>query len=657
MRILVHLGLPATDSRQLQEVLVANRPLLREAGVLFPQTGYEEAASTTHPIVDNGHSALADAITATRIAARGNYYCNSLIRELLTSGSSTAILSSDLFFHPRRGVEPTRLLEVLRSVGEVQLALYLRRQDLFAEGFYLEMLQWPFRGLARGIHSFVESYLGAEWLDYSARLEPWLDVFGARNVVVKSYDDIVDSGSIIDDLLSQCRVADTGRLQQVDSNFDTPDPGLANVYRAANERIDFSALERATIYNEIAEGAFGRPLERQARGSLIDYPLWSALNDAYAEQNKTLASTLMTGPTDRFRFDSMQAPTRATKQRYTMPQARDVIARRSAPLAPTSAEARQTGTSSERPRVGLTALIMAPLTHVVNWLNFHLNMGYDHIALFIDGPPFHEELRSFPNVTVTNCDEEFWKNMFVVAPRVLDQKLRPIRKLGHDMLVGKGMDWTAGVDGDELMWCDDIHASLSRVDADVDTVVVRPAEAVRHEHMSDVEGFEPRIFKLRPNDDQQHRAAAEAYAEIESLTEFGFIGHTQGKSFVRACVEADFWGSHNVVNTRCPLSAAELSSATLLHFESRPFEDWKLKWTRLLDNTEGRTFFSQRQINQYDRVQQVVDLDDESALRSLYDEWYYMDNERVAALEAVGLVTRIEIPDRTFDGVTMPSGL
>lgn len=659
MKIYLHLGLRTAGALYLQRTLAANRERLRSAGVIFPVTGYVSEAKAGSEDQMVAHGSWVEALNIPTIATRYNYYRKALIEELLSSGATTAVFSSDRFLdpRPRLGLDPARARAVLHPFGSIHPVIYLRRQDRYADALYREMLCAPDRRIGNALEGFVRNFLGRQWLDFAARIKPWVQEFGADNVVVRSYDDLPDDDALVSDFLGLFSGIDAHTLEKADPTSELP-RDLANVLRAVSEFDDPSPSVKTRIVGELCHSAEWRDPELED-ASLVDDLLWEELRDEYADSNRELMRALTTGPVAQFGFEKARRPTTIAYQRYAMPQARQLVRERwpdveSEPHRISIQKViddtlRPSSLSEGRPKVGISALIRAPLPQILNWINFHLNAGFDWIALFIDGPPFYDELRSIPKVTVVNCDEEFWRNILVVGPRVLDQKLRPISKLGREVLVAQGMDWTSTIDGDELLCAGDFHAALAELSDDIDTVRVAPAEAVQHRGLSEVDGFESRVFKIKPLDRALWRRADEAYESVADLTVNGFFGHTQGKAITRASVEADFWGSHSVLNSHDPLNRIRLANAVLLHFETRPFSEWQARWESKLARDNSDTVPSLVRYRQYRVIEQAFEQGAE-AQRQVYDDWYFMSDERIKALEDRDLVGRAKIPVSAFSG-------
>ena len=130
---------------------------------------------------------------------------------------------------------------------------------------------------------------------------------------------------------------------------------------------------------------------------------------------------------------------------------------------------------------GVVTTLKAPPEEVFRFVNYHLNIGMDHLYLYFDDPedvaiPLISRL---PKVNCIRCDEAYWADV----PETKRDSV--IRRQGVNgtralqMAREHGLDWLFHIDIDELIYSPSgIKNILSQAPDDNDTVVLQPLEAV-----------------------------------------------------------------------------------------------------------------------------------------------------------------------------------
>lgn len=188
----LHIGTHKTATTTLQHFLAKNRAALRKAGVFYPQQDIVGAPRhyahhrVAHAIAGRDDKMDIDGATA--------FFAKAV--ELADDDDRILISAEPFFRHmiervPEKETDPEpalhRYTERVRAAcgdADVRIVVMLRRQDLFIESMYGEHVLST--GYQHGIGRFIEE---RHWmLDYRRRLAVWADVFGAENIMVRTFE-------------------------------------------------------------------------------------------------------------------------------------------------------------------------------------------------------------------------------------------------------------------------------------------------------------------------------------------------------------------------------------------------------------------------------------------------------------------------------------
>lgn len=240
-RLLIHAGIHRTGTTALQRVLADNRAVLREHGVLYPFTGQNHQDI----VWDLFHGKL----TGPELRDR--------LLEAAGADISTIVLSGEDFcVHEDLG-----WMADLRETFDVEVALYLRRQDLWVASWYNQHVKWPFNRekSQASPREFLQTVWEYHWLDYQRLLERWHDAVGAEGLHVA----VLDPTEPID------VVTDFGNILEFEATH------LKGYDRRVNDGMPVAALEIA------------RHLGMIDLGSTERYMIELALRRAFTERDET----------------------------------------------------------------------------------------------------------------------------------------------------------------------------------------------------------------------------------------------------------------------------------------------------------------------------------------------------------------------------------
>lgn len=191
--IYLHVGLGKSGSSTIQRFATANAERLGSAGIVYPcVTGRAR----------EDHMELAQ---ATRAARRGQALPErfALLREEISRQSESYLLSSEFFLrHDVAG--SARNAEALREflgTAPVRVLVYIREYPAWVESLYAQKTK---RGKnADDMDEFIRKRDLARSVSVLAGLRPWIEVFGAENIRLRSLNPSnLMGGDLIADLMA-----------------------------------------------------------------------------------------------------------------------------------------------------------------------------------------------------------------------------------------------------------------------------------------------------------------------------------------------------------------------------------------------------------------------------------------------------------------------
>ena len=204
-------------------------------------------------------------------------------------------------------------------------------------------------------------------------------------------------------------------------------------------------------------------------------------------------------------------------------------AQKTAALAPASVAV----TDPADLRWGIVSTIKASTADTLRFAAHHLKLGAAHLHLYLDQPNAEAEalLREIPNVTVTQCDADYWASHKRKPPQEHQQ-----RQAFNATRCYRATDlhWLAHIDVDEfLMPAMPVAELLTQVPDDALCLQIPPVELLPPV----AEGTGPndwRYFKALPKiAGVKPAVASQIYPTFGTHLTGGFLSHTLGKVFVR----------------------------------------------------------------------------------------------------------------------------
>jgi hypothetical protein len=232
-QVTLHAGVPRTGTTTIQFFLDVNRRPLRSRGFFY-----------AGPTNLNSYGQELGFWQEDRL--RGGL--EEIKRQAKNDGASGVLwsnegLATDFF------VRDPKCLELVRRelpASRYRVVIYLRRQDHFLRSAYL---QWGIKfkdypGPALDFNAWMQRWLGDQFqcireagLDYFSLLQPWIDVFGRENVVIRAFEkeQFVD-GSLLHDFCGAADIAAeecTFRIPNRNVSFSMELYDMLRMYSAA----------------------------------------------------------------------------------------------------------------------------------------------------------------------------------------------------------------------------------------------------------------------------------------------------------------------------------------------------------------------------------------------------------------------------------------
>ena len=200
--LILHIGCEKTGTTSIQQFLAREREDLMSAGVLFPVVPAGGAAEPNHKMLTLCvRSSNVDDLRATvpdvdkKIADFEVEFAD----EIAKSGCNTVVLSNEHCSSRLVQIEEIRALKSLleKFAETIEIIVYIRRQDKMVQSLYSTYIK------SGGTEKFkFPENINDPMLNYQLLLDRWSEVFGWRQLLVRSYDDVMsDRGDVVRDFL------------------------------------------------------------------------------------------------------------------------------------------------------------------------------------------------------------------------------------------------------------------------------------------------------------------------------------------------------------------------------------------------------------------------------------------------------------------------
>ncbi len=642
MRLIIHTGWHKTGTSSLQGFCEENRERLAEIGLLYPRSGIGNIEFKSVDTAFCGHRKFS-AVLAAPNSVSATALLENIKDEAEQSNCSSVLISSETLSAADQRISELLPASLARFFDEVKILSYVRRQDDWAESFYREILCWSGQKIKFDFNNFCSGFL-KPWLDYPERLAVWERLFGAENLIVKSYNDRTYP-NIVEDILKTIGYEMPPGLDNKSLNPSLPVnlvPFLLNVNRRNVSQQTKSEITRR-LFRLLDESE----QTRQVKPLRSDY-LASQL-EAFTTQNEILAVKYNMLPAPIFTFET--TPDAWTKSRLEKTLEKEQL------QSLLSAVPKKTAASDfirkNDGTWGITVLCNESLVQIGSFIDYHLAIGASKMIVYLDNPddPVQSAIVD-DRVEFVRCTPDFWFGLLGRQPESNFEKLSVSHSIGLKQLRDEdGLDWAINIDADELLWVapgNTAKGILSELSAECTQVHFYPREAVFVDK-EDSAVFAARYFKILRKIPQEEPNPANAEPKlirrmakklleriskytplssgkapllfqkilprlglggfeaswkldsfefqtwrekdqhlydrampvISDLMNTGFLGHRQGRVATAKGIELDDIGSHrHFSSTTKIVKHGSGGRIYLLHYDAVDYDAWYLKWHR-----------------------------------------------------------------------------
>ena len=190
-RLILHIGMHKTGSTSIQRFFSRNRRLLGLLGLCYPiSIGPDGRRQPKHNAIFSAISHEADFGAAHPALGPSANLIDSVAEEIARAPGRTAVMSAE-GFSGERPVFAQALAPLARRF-DVTIVMFVRRQDLWVESFYKQMVQSREVRLADPFAAFLSRPETAAHMDYATIAAWWADAFSGR-IVVSPFEPDIDA--------------------------------------------------------------------------------------------------------------------------------------------------------------------------------------------------------------------------------------------------------------------------------------------------------------------------------------------------------------------------------------------------------------------------------------------------------------------------------
>lgn len=250
MRCILHIGTEKTGTTSVQDTLQKNFAQLQAEGFLYPRVlhGSNHPKIAVYAMNDDAMDSRKrrfELLDQERIDAFRAGFEQQLAAEI-TGAQHTALIVNEHLSRLRHPEELERLRDLLgRHFDEVQVVLYLRRQDKLLRSMYSTIIKVG--GDRREVYPEWTGAPEGDFItfDYDRIATLWAGVFGAERLKVRIFErDQLHNGDAVEDYLSIAGWGERPALETVRSNESL---NMAAILAVREMNARFAPEDRANI--------------------------------------------------------------------------------------------------------------------------------------------------------------------------------------------------------------------------------------------------------------------------------------------------------------------------------------------------------------------------------------------------------------------------
>lgn len=293
--IYLHIGFHKTGTTAIQSFMAANAKLMQKKGVLYPNSGR----------IGNSHFQLANAIKKSNVSLDPVQLYDDLVQEMKKKRCDKLVISSECFME---NIDPKVVHDWMsKTDADLKLVIYLRRQDLWLQSLYNEVVRDPSRRYTGSIVRMREVRTGMA--DYYDVLQSWADSFGKESIVVRVLEREQLSQGLYHDFSETIGVAYDEAFWVPERNNEL-NIGFSELLIMFLRQLNYIAMTR-DMYNRIVDtlGQVAKDPQYSKKGeyALVTREESRALLGKYTEGNEMIAREYLNRQDGRLYYSEISA--------------------------------------------------------------------------------------------------------------------------------------------------------------------------------------------------------------------------------------------------------------------------------------------------------------------------------------------------------------
>jgi len=322
-----------------------------------------------------------------------------------------------------------------------------------------------------------------------------------------------------------------------------------------------------------------------------------------------------------------------------------------------SAPSQETNPAPVAPLAGVAVYTMfrGDAAQLVQWCNYHLGAGADHLYVVLDRPEdgLAQTLPNDARITWQPVDEETWSAPYTAQEHNVERRQVDAFRWMARRASADGRRHLAFVDTDELIRLTEPFAAIAERFPEAASFTVPVREMWLAPGDSADEPFSATVALRRS--EIAATTLGEAFGWRAQFLRNGLMAHDEGKTIHRLPLAA---GDLTVHRPRSSVGAAAnvtlpTRSGAILHFDAGSLAAWNARWTARAD---GRTLATglgpHRRAQQQFFAHALRGSDQEQ--RAFFTGFYTLDDAAQAALASAGVLERIDVGDEVRSPLPAP---
>jgi hypothetical protein len=313
--------------------------------------------------------------------------------------------------------------------------------------------------------------------------------------------------------------------------------------------------------------------------------------------------------------------------------------------------------------------LKGPLEQTLQFVNYHLNIGIDHMFLLFDDPKDKaiKILKDNNRVTCFRCDDKHWRSIGISPDAPFQQRLELNVTFIFELIKQKDYDWMfAHLDNDELVYIRrDLKKFLSKISKKTDVICLLPLESVPEKNNYKEVFREIKLFRdigrisriYYPHKKLLQKIVPFLKRNEGNISGIYFRGHSAGKCIVRTGSPIEKFKSHRPLPKKGHKLIFEFPlKGRLLHFNSCSYILWKKKFMSIHDRVKKTSIkdleIGKKMTELYEEFVRTYEKGDEEELKKLYRKRFFIPKHIRPFLTAIGLLKKIELNPKLFESKT-----